>query len=37
MLHGETRGGRKKAILWLRRAADGGQKDARELLESLPR
>ena len=37
MLHGETRGGRKKAILWLRRAADGGQKDALELLESLPR
>jgi TPR repeat protein len=36
MLHGEIRGGRKKAILWLRRAADGGQKDARELLESLP-
>jgi TPR repeat protein len=36
MLHGQIRGGRKKAILWLRRAADAGQKDARERLESLP-
>ena len=31
MLDGVIRGGRRKAILWLRRAADAGQKDAREL------